>query len=341
MRILHVTRDFPPRSRGGISTAVGGLAEQATRRGHDVAVLSFDDWRPKRQRRGPEPTAKVEGSVPVLRLDSADSLPAARAFAQDFDAELVQVHHGMLWADARDLGRRTLLMVHVDQAVLNDLRGVEQTLSSEAQRTAIAEADAVVAPSHAAARRLAARWARSVQAASLGIEDVAPSARPGAGVVSVGRFDRSKGTEDLLTAASRIDAPVTLIGGVPGNPKAERRWLKRMQGVRVVGWVSPRERDALVSAAALAVQPSHEETFGLAALEAMRLGVPVVAADCAAHRELLEGCGLLVEPGDSEALAVAMRRVLADPADLALRGLERARQHRWDAVWPQWARLYG
>ncbi len=231
--------------------------------------------------------------------------------------------------------------MHVDQALLNELRGVEQTLSSEAQRSAIAEADAVVTPSRAAAERLVERWDLRVEAAPLGIDEVSASPRPGTGMVSVGRFDRSKGTEDLLAAAARIETPLTLIGGVPGTPKAERRWLKRMEGVELAGWVSPSERDVLLSASALAVQPSHEETFGLAALEAMRLGVPVVGSDCAAHRELLEGAGVLVPPGNVEALVQAMRETLEEPGDLAARSLERARQYTWDAIWPQWRRLYG
>lgn len=340
MRILHVTRDFPPRSRGGISTAVGGLAGEAARRGHQVAVLSFDDWRPRRQ--GGAPATAEPGDVPVLRLSSPGSLPEARAFSADFAPDLVQVHHGMLWAEARELGARTLLHVHVDQAALNAARGVdEETLSLRAQRVAMAEADAVVTPTRAGAERLAERWGRPVGGVPLGVRPAIGRAGPGQGVISVGRFDRAKGTEDLLQAAPRLGAPLTLVGGVPGNPRAERRWLDALGGARSLGWLGAEERDAHLAAAAVAVQFSREETFGLAALEAMRLGVPVVAGDCPALRELLDGCGVLVRPGDVEGLVAAVRGVLADPGDLGGLGLERARDFAWDAVWPAWAAIYG
>jgi len=46
--LLHVTRDYPPASNGGISTAVAGAARAATAVGHRVWVLSFDAWRASR-----------------------------------------------------------------------------------------------------------------------------------------------------------------------------------------------------------------------------------------------------------------------------------------------------
>jgi len=52
MRVLHITRDFPPQHRGGISTAVYGLARAQARAGLEVAVVSFDDWRPARPHAG-------------------------------------------------------------------------------------------------------------------------------------------------------------------------------------------------------------------------------------------------------------------------------------------------
>ena len=67
--------------------------------------------------------------------------------------------------------------------------------------------------------------------------------------------------------------------------------------------------DVFVSAAA-------EEGFGIAVLEAMGQGVPVVAADAGGPREAVErdGTGLLVAPGDADAIAGAAERLLADGA---------------------------
>jgi glycosyltransferase involved in cell wall biosynthesis len=63
------------------------------------------------------------------------------------------------------------------------------------------------------------------------------------------------------------------------------------------------------------VCPSLQESFGRVAAEAMLNGIPVVASDIPALRSLIGGAGILVPPGDSLAMAEAVRR-LADDASL-------------------------
>ena len=69
------------------------------------------------------------------------------------------------------------------------------------------------------------------------------------------------------------------------------------------------------------VFPSVWETFGLAAVEAQMLGLPVVASDLPVLREVLGPAGLVRfhTPGDATALASAARATLANPPDLAMR----------------------
>jgi glycosyltransferase involved in cell wall biosynthesis len=70
------------------------------------------------------------------------------------------------------------------------------------------------------------------------------------------------------------------------------------------------------------VHPVRWEGFGLAVLEAMLAGVPVVASNVSSLPELLGDAGLLVPPDDPGALAAAVARV---PADLGERGRARAK----------------
>jgi glycosyltransferase involved in cell wall biosynthesis len=73
------------------------------------------------------------------------------------------------------------------------------------------------------------------------------------------------------------------------------------------------------------VHPVRWEGFGLAVLEAMLAGVPVVASDVSSLPELVGDAGVLVPPNDPLALAAAVSRVLADPSGYGDRGLVRAR----------------
>jgi alpha-1,3-rhamnosyl/mannosyltransferase len=81
------------------------------------------------------------------------------------------------------------------------------------------------------------------------------------------------------------------------------------------------------------VQPSFEEGFGIPVLEAMSIGVPVVAASRGALPEVLGDAGILVDPEDPDALASAIARMLEDDsfaAACSARGLHRARSFNWN-----------
>jgi glycosyltransferase involved in cell wall biosynthesis len=139
------------------------------------------------------------------------------------------------------------------------------------------------------------------------------------------------------TRGSRLRVPELLLAGRATDEA--RPWLDRISRpplkgfVRHVGYVDPERRRALYEGARLLVQPSFEEGFGLPVLEAMTLGVPVVAANRGSLPEVLGDAGPLVDPDRPAEIANAIARVLGDDAcaaTCASRGLSRARAFRWD-----------
>ena len=336
-RVLHVTRDLPPRTRGGISTAVGGLMRASAL---PCAAVSFDGWRP----RGGGGGMHREGDV--VRVDGPDALAGAREFARAWRPDLVCVHHGMLWEFARDLGAPTLLYVHVVQEALRRARGLDAPTGSErAQAVALREADALAVPSEAAASLLASVDAEAAARAlvlPLGVEPpVEPATeRDPDRVLCVGRFDALKGTADVLAIVeplvrARPGTVVELVGGLPDSPKSERRWLRRWEvgpdaraALDAPGWLDRRELARRLRRAAVVLAPSYQETFGLAVLEAQAHGCAVVASDIPAHRERIRPglSGILMPVGSRGELLEATLSLLEDPRNASVLGARAAKE---------------
>jgi glycosyltransferase involved in cell wall biosynthesis len=116
-------------------------------------------------------------------------------------------------------------------------------------------------------------------------------------------------------------------------------WLERISRppllgtVRHVGYVNDGDRRALYEGARLLVHPSFDEGFGMTVLEAMSLGVPVVASDRGSLPEVLGGAGLLVDPDRPADIADAIARLLGEDGlaeSCAAKGVDRARAFRWE-----------
>ena len=145
----------------------------------------------------------------------------------------------------------------------------------------------------------------------------------GGGVVTVGRMTRQKRLALLVDAISQLAAeglPVTLTiaGDGPERPALER--MVRRRGatalVRFTGAIEPDRIPQILGDADVFGFPAVGEGLGLAAAEALMLGIPVVAAlDGGGVTDIVpeHGAGRLARP-DAAAFAAAIRDVLADPS---------------------------
>ncbi|NLE29383.1 MAG: glycosyltransferase family 4 protein [Phycisphaerae bacterium] len=151
-----------------------------------------------------------------------------------------------------------------------------------------------------------------------------------------------KGGPDLLTAFRHIKkrhprATLTLVGSSPEIDEP---------GVEVVGKVSQAQTARFLSRATIFCMPSLREPFGIAYLEAMRAGLPVVATNLGAAPDfVLEGqTGFKVEPHDIDTLADRIETLICDPDTCRRMGLsgrelvesqytwQRTQQQMWQAI---------
>jgi glycosyltransferase involved in cell wall biosynthesis len=163
-------------------------------------------------------------------------------------------------------------------------------------------------------------------------------------LLSVGSLTPRKGHDVLIAALARLaDRPWRLV--IAGAPYRDTGWTARLAGQaeaaglssRIVfaGAVAPDALETLYAEANLFCLPSRHEGYGMVFAEAMAHGLPGIAADIAAAREVIpSGAGLRVPVDDPAMLADALARLLDDPAAARAMG-ETGRAHA--AGLPSWA----
>jgi len=340
---------------GGVQAQVLGLARSLRAKGHEVRVLGPCDGPPPDPFVTPLgnslPTA-ANGSIAPLAPDVPAALRTARAL-NDEAFDVIHVHEP--FAPGPSL-----------TAVMLKLAPTVATFHSAGYTSSYrmwGKSMKIIAP------RIDIRTAVSKDAVELaqqylggdyevlfnGIEvdryrpsstNTAETKRENA-IFFIGRHEPRKGLAVLLEAMKKLPADVTLwIGSDGPETDALKEQYKGDARIEWIGRISDEEKIERLHRSGVFCAPSlHGESFGVVLLEAMASRTPVVASSLDGYRNVAthDVNALLVEPGDVDALASALARVLVDTRlrqRLVDAGSTHAESYSMDALADRYVEIY-
>lgn len=370
MKIVHVIAGLDPRA-GGPTSAVVGMADSQQSAGLNVSVLytflSRDDGGTAERLKsaGVEvyPIGPCRGplaSHPTLTSTIRDAIRGAGVVHVHGLWEEIQHRaarecraagkpyvvspHGMLtpWSLSQKRWKKRLYMALRLRKDLNAAAALHFTTA--------AERDAVLG---------SLRWLRPapiVEPLGIHLEEFESAPSPGKFrreypqlgdrpfILLLGRLHPVKGLDLLVPAFARAGLPpemsLVVVGPDPDGYRATIERLARAEGVSdrllFTGMLSGRKRIEALADAELFCLPSYHENFGVAVIEALAAGIPVVISDqVSIYREVVAaGVGAAV-PNKIEPLAAELRRWIADPA-LRRTASQKARAFALDRYgWPR------
>jgi glycosyltransferase-like protein len=349
---------YSTKPRGGVVHTLA-LAEALAARGADVTVWTLgragDEgfFRPVdpavRLAVVPFPDGGPSEGVGARILRSIDVLRDA------FPANAYDIVHAQDCISANAAPRCLRTVHHIDHFTTPELAACHER--------AITQPFGIICVSRAVARELAADWGIRATVIPNGVDSVRFARAAGAGeaaqaarrqwqarfgryVLSVGGIEPRKGSLDLLEAYALLrgrepDVRLVIAGGETLFDYRDYRgeWDARCAELfsgtpacapAVLGPVADESLPSLVAGAAAFCFPSVREGFGLAALEALAAGVPLVTRSLPVLQEVFGGAARFA--ADPAGFAAALREALAAPGELRAAGRALATRYTWAAA---------
>lgn len=336
---------YSTKPRGGVVHTLH-LAEALASLGEDVTVWTLGRGGDTAFFRPVSPTVRLMvvpfADGPPGETVGARVLRSIATLRAAFDPTPYDIVHAQDCISANAVGRCVRTVHHIDHFTTPELAACHER--------AIIEPYAHVCVSAAVADELSVGWGVEAAVIPNGVaygrfaatdpaERAAWQARLGRYILTVGGIEPRKGSLDLLEAYALLrtrfpDVRLVTAGGEPLFDYREyrARWEERAAELDVapvlLGTVPDHELPALVAAADAFAFPSLKEGFGLAAMEALAAGVPLVVRELPVLREVFGSAARFASTPDDLARELTAALTDDDPSRQAA-GRELAARHTW------------
>lgn len=349
MRLAFVCEEYPPAPHGGTGSSYRDLAEGLVAAGHSVVVVGISTTEPLASAQTEE-----RNGVQIHRLPRSPKFLGTRFGgwherlrlraklrslhrAHPFDTIECSDYNGWLSLGGAS-GVPTIVRIRGSNLFFDaELGRPPQAFEHRHERACLSRAGFIASVSQYAADRslaLCGLSERSCEVIHNGVDaetfspaaEVAPE--PGR-IVFINSLNPKKGIEQLLDAFNEIaprrrEARLTVIGedtqrrhsGSYLSELRDRIRPELQDRVEFTGRLPREEIVPWLRRAAIACYPSHMETFGIAALEAMSVGRPTIFTKLGPGPEIVEDgvTGLLCDPHSATDIARCLRHLLDDPS---------------------------
>ncbi|MGV8864515.1 MAG: glycosyltransferase family 4 protein [Pseudomonas sp.] len=346
IKVLHFFKTYYPETMGGIEQVIFQLAEGSARQGIHAEVLSLSSRGAARNEIVGHHVAH-RSKLDLHVASTGFSLSAFKDFVElAKGADIIHFHFPWPYMDlvhfATRLGKPTVVSYHSDIVKQKTLLKLYKPLMYRF----LSSVDRIVAssPNYAQSSTVLTDFKDKVSIVPYGLDRETypePSeqkleewrARVGAKFfLFIGALRYYKGIHFLLDAAQKTRLPVVIVGGgmLEDELKAKAQ-AAGLDNVHFVGKLPDIDKAALLQLCYALVFPSHlrSESFGISLLEGAMYGKPMISCEIGSgttYINIAGETGLVVPPGDVDALAAAMQLMWDQPekaAEMGVRAAER------------------
>jgi len=321
MRIVDVNPYFYP-FFGGIEHRMHLIAKELVARGHDVTIVTGQLPDTEAEEISDDGYRIVRLPSRYIRFYNPPYITSKGLLEKlnEIDADVVNFNYRWAPSYTKDMRRYQGKKVFTYHNMWGEGIGIQHTLSEindNMFRKTLNTFDHIIAVSDYVRNDLIRRGIPSekITTANPCLENYPElSENEGDYILSLGRLVRTKGLDYLIEAMQNVDSKLIICGKGPDD-KRLRKKIKKYgleDRIEMRGWVSEEEKQRLMSECRMFVMPSLFESYGLAALEIMSYGRPVVCTDVNGLPDTVKDGGIYVKPKDAEGLADAINSLLQD-----------------------------